>query len=491
MFMKSITKIVLLFLVSFIVVGTIDAKKVKYPNGDYYVGDWKKGQPHGEGTMTYINGNKYVGQWNAGKKDGQGLMYYSDGSIYQGNWVADIQHGKGRMNYVDGSSYDGNWKAGKRDGSGQILYKDGIMYEGGWSEDAKEGEGRINFPDGKYISGIWRNGSVWNATVDAYLYYNGEYHKDCLFNGTIKEGICYEGKIKGYYKNTFYDGQFKEGKTYSGISRIKNEPYTIETHYKDGVEMVGEIKTINWVYKGGIKNGKPFKEGVITTYNNLMNKNQSIKLNITDSENKVVLVLNHNIEVVGTIPTLELNDDFNRWVNETFRDMPKKLDAIKLEQIETKQKENQLKKEQEKQVYWENAINELPNYIWNPSVIRDMKKQNPARVNKLFGIFDYVILKGTVLNIKTSKETDMIFSYVEHTLYTIQLAEGAFLESYNTDIVSELYKGKQAYFIGTYSDENPYRTTFKIIGYEDSLNSLIQELKDGDIKLDKFVKVQP
>ena len=38
-----------------LVVGPIEAKKKKYPNGDYYEGEWKKGAPHGIGTMKYAD----------------------------------------------------------------------------------------------------------------------------------------------------------------------------------------------------------------------------------------------------------------------------------------------------------------------------------------------------------------------------------------------------------------------------------------------------
>ena len=45
----------LLFLLPLIftllVSGTVEAKKKKYPNGDYYEGEWKNGKPHGNWTQ--------------------------------------------------------------------------------------------------------------------------------------------------------------------------------------------------------------------------------------------------------------------------------------------------------------------------------------------------------------------------------------------------------------------------------------------------------
>ncbi len=45
-----------------------------------YVGEYKRGKYHGQGTCTYANGNKYVGEWKDGKRYGQGTMTYVDGA---------------------------------------------------------------------------------------------------------------------------------------------------------------------------------------------------------------------------------------------------------------------------------------------------------------------------------------------------------------------------------------------------------------------------
>ena len=45
-----------------------------------------KGQPHGQGTMTYAVGATYTGEWKDGKKHGLGTMTYPDGRTYTGEW---------------------------------------------------------------------------------------------------------------------------------------------------------------------------------------------------------------------------------------------------------------------------------------------------------------------------------------------------------------------------------------------------------------------
>lgn len=55
-----------------------------YENGDYYIGDWEKGQKVGIGTYYYCAGDKYEGHWKNGLQFGQGIFYYQDGRTYDG-----------------------------------------------------------------------------------------------------------------------------------------------------------------------------------------------------------------------------------------------------------------------------------------------------------------------------------------------------------------------------------------------------------------------
>jgi hypothetical protein len=48
--------------------------------GDKYVGEYKDGEEHGQGTYTWSDGQKYEGKW----KDGgnwNGIQYDKDGNI--------------------------------------------------------------------------------------------------------------------------------------------------------------------------------------------------------------------------------------------------------------------------------------------------------------------------------------------------------------------------------------------------------------------------
>ena len=64
-------------------------------NGGKYVGEFKDGVFHGQGTFTYIDGNEYTGTWAENKRDGQGTFTYIDGSEYTGTWAGDKRDGQG------------------------------------------------------------------------------------------------------------------------------------------------------------------------------------------------------------------------------------------------------------------------------------------------------------------------------------------------------------------------------------------------------------
>lgn len=67
---------------------------------DVYVGNFKKGYPHGIGTYTYSNGDVYEGAFKKGMKDGEGT--YTDGTtnaILTGFWKNDDYLGKYKNPY--------------------------------------------------------------------------------------------------------------------------------------------------------------------------------------------------------------------------------------------------------------------------------------------------------------------------------------------------------------------------------------------------------
>ena len=63
--------------------------------GETYVGEWKDGGYHGQGTYTWAKGDKYVGEWKDHEEHGQGTYTYADGEKYVGEWADGKSKGKG------------------------------------------------------------------------------------------------------------------------------------------------------------------------------------------------------------------------------------------------------------------------------------------------------------------------------------------------------------------------------------------------------------
>ena len=83
-------------------------------NGTKYVGRFKKGKFHGRGTETDVIGVKYVGDFENGKRHGHGILTFSYAGDYKyvGNFKDGVKHGYGVEGMADGSSNIGYWLHG-------------------------------------------------------------------------------------------------------------------------------------------------------------------------------------------------------------------------------------------------------------------------------------------------------------------------------------------------------------------------------------------
>ncbi|HIA21925.1 MAG TPA: hypothetical protein EYN80_05745, partial [Alphaproteobacteria bacterium] len=55
----------------------------------HYVGEFKHGKYHGQGTSSRITGDKYVGEWKDGYRHGHGAMLLAYGGVWVGQWKSD------------------------------------------------------------------------------------------------------------------------------------------------------------------------------------------------------------------------------------------------------------------------------------------------------------------------------------------------------------------------------------------------------------------
>jgi len=92
--------------------------------GEKYIGEYKDGKMHIQGTYTWTSGDKYVGEFKDDQKHGQGTYTYANGEKYVGEFQNDQKHGQGTYTWTDGKNYVGEFK---NDGSwnGAIYDKDG------------------------------------------------------------------------------------------------------------------------------------------------------------------------------------------------------------------------------------------------------------------------------------------------------------------------------------------------------------------------------
>ncbi len=66
--------------------------------GAKYIGQFKKSEPHGQGTVYYANGERYVGAWENGSFNGKGTLFMKDGNEAIGYWSEGEYLGKTNPN---------------------------------------------------------------------------------------------------------------------------------------------------------------------------------------------------------------------------------------------------------------------------------------------------------------------------------------------------------------------------------------------------------
>lgn len=77
-------------------------------SADYTVRDSWRDLPE-LGPFAYADGSTYIGQYRKGERHGEGKMIGIDGSIYEGLWENDKRNGSGRFIHQDGDCYIGQW----------------------------------------------------------------------------------------------------------------------------------------------------------------------------------------------------------------------------------------------------------------------------------------------------------------------------------------------------------------------------------------------
>ena len=279
-----------------------------YGSGEKYVGEWKDGKRHGQGTLSFTNGSKYVGEWKDRSMHGQGTQYNADGSVKrEGIWEdGKFQYAKKTSPIVTARTLSPTVTAKKAptkggnlppckgsptasispiafwtDCLGTLTYK-GHKYVGEWKDNKINGQGTYTFADGDKYVGEHKDGKPHGQGTATFFdgsKYVGE-HKDGKPHGqgtyTDPDGNKYVGEWKNNKKHG--QGTFtfvKSGKKWVGEWKDNKLNGQGTLTFADGSKYVGEFKnsmrhgqgTMTFAdgdkYVGEYKDGKPHGQGTI------------------------------------------------------------------------------------------------------------------------------------------------------------------------------------------------------------------------------------
>lgn len=100
----------------------------------------------GRVKIRFKNGNNFVGEMQNGIIEGEGQFIWSDGVSYRGSFVNNTMQGKGTYEWPDGSTYQGDIANGLRHGKGVFkttAAKELLTYSGEWVDGLKHGKGEL------------------------------------------------------------------------------------------------------------------------------------------------------------------------------------------------------------------------------------------------------------------------------------------------------------------------------------------------------------
>lgn len=214
--------------------------EMRYPNGDYYLGNLLQGQPHGTGDLTLASGTTFSGSFDHGRYQGAGILrrdgaeihaswqhghivtshvtiLYADGSTYSGEYHPedDSCRYRGRTELADGGSYTGEYALGRYDGEGTLRLADGTLYEGTWEHGKPHGEMLVVMPNLDRHHARFSHGRRVGVSTIEYIngdLYRGETDQQGLPDGMgtyttaagkARTGYWSEGRYKGRHRPAF------------------------------------------------------------------------------------------------------------------------------------------------------------------------------------------------------------------------------------------------------------------------------------------------
>ena len=201
------------------------------PNGQKYIGEFKNGKYHGQGTFTFPNGQKYVGEFKYDKSNGQGTFTFPNGQKYIGGFKNGKYHGQGNLTFPDGEKYIGEFKDGKYHGQGTLTFPSGEKHAGEFKDDKANGQGTHTLPDGRRYVGEVKDGKYHGQgtqTTPNGQKYVGEF-KDGKYQGQGTQKLADGRKYAGERKD---DKEFKDTDLDKNKTQVSSHPPKISDEEK-------------------------------------------------------------------------------------------------------------------------------------------------------------------------------------------------------------------------------------------------------------------
>ena len=112
--------------------------KLTYAQDDilnHFIGEFKDGLKHGNGTLVWKSGDTYVGLFSKDLRTGNGTYSFVNGDNYEGEWLNGEKNGFGKFTFAKEENiiadyYIGENKDNVFHGNGTLVWTDGTTYVG-------------------------------------------------------------------------------------------------------------------------------------------------------------------------------------------------------------------------------------------------------------------------------------------------------------------------------------------------------------------------
>jgi hypothetical protein len=211
------------------------------------------GRISGDGKLKFKNGDTYIGSFRDGQRDGKGYTEFANGDQYEGAYKDDLPDGPGLFLESDGMEYQGAWKAGKFDGIGSIKYALGGGYVGAWQAGQFHGKGVLTYAgSGRKLEAEFDHGRVRGAPAPAPAP-DPAAPGDALYS--MREGIPATGS---YRKNRDVTGPVPFDKSYAELTPeqqavVKLPYHALEEGDEPPYPLHGLQPIYNWLKKAQSK----------------------------------------------------------------------------------------------------------------------------------------------------------------------------------------------------------------------------------------------